>query len=228
MDRKDMANAIAWNLLRQLQNNNIHPSSVQRIGVVAGGDHGDVVFQFGVAVLIDISEGSTIDFEVFVIKLICRKDTAKLIEATILPGLTSGLKKVATLPLHIHYNNHNSKIHCKFSKTSTIPFTQHLTTIETVDCYITGDLAFQAMSMGRESMAGYWCLLCLANQPQFLGDYPPWLMEDLCCLGNKAATQKGKPEWGVKQRPRFPFIQVAHHMVPLLHCMIGIGNNLSR
>ncbi len=75
-------------------------------------------------------------------------------------------------------------------------------------------------------MSGYWCLLCLANRPQFLGDYPPWLMEDLCCLGDEAAAQIGKPELGVKQRPWFPFISVAHHMVPLLHCMIGIGNDL--
>jgi hypothetical protein len=51
-------------------------------------------------------------------------------------------------------------------------------------------------------------------------------MEDLCCLGDKAATQNGKPERGVKQRPWFPFIPVAHHMVPLLHCMIGIRNDL--
>jgi hypothetical protein len=70
--------------------------------------------------------------------------------------------------------------------------------IETVDCYITSDWAFQAMSMGRESMASYWCLLCLANQPQFLGDYPPWLMEDLCRLGDEAAMQNAKPEQEVK------------------------------
>jgi hypothetical protein len=111
-----MANAIAWNLLHQLQSKNIHPSSVQHVGVVAGGDHGDVAFLFGAAILVEISEGITIDFKVSVIELICRKDTAKLIKATILPGLTSGLKKVATLPLHIYYDDCDGKIHCKFSK----------------------------------------------------------------------------------------------------------------
>ncbi len=30
----------------------------------------------------------------------------------------------------------------------------------------------------------------------------------------------------VKQRPWFDFNPVTHHMVPLLHCEIGIGNNL--
>ncbi len=115
---------------------------------MAGGDHGNVAFQFGASVHVEISDGSRIDFKVSVIELICRKDTAKLIQATILPGLTSGLKKVATLRLHMHKND--GKIHCKFSKTSTIVPPQQITTIERVDCYITGNLAFQAMSMGKD------------------------------------------------------------------------------
>ena len=115
---------------------------------MAGGDHGNVAFQFGASVHVKISDGSRMNFKVSVIELICRKDTAKLIQATILPGLTSGLKKVATLRLHMHKND--GKIHCKFSKTSTIVPPQQITTIERVDCYITGNLAFQAMSMGKD------------------------------------------------------------------------------
>jgi hypothetical protein len=200
---------------------------VQRIGVVAGGDHGDVAFQFGVSVHIEISDGSQVHFEVSVLELICRKDTEKLIEATILPGLTSGLKKVETLSLHIHHDKQDGKIPCKFSNTSTILYPQHLRTIKKIDCYITGDLAFQAMSMGRESMVGYWCMQCLANRPQFLGKHPPWLMEDLCHKGDEAVhLQNGKLQMGVKQRPWFDFIPVTHHMVPLLQCEIVIGNDL--
>jgi hypothetical protein len=185
-----MADTIAWNIPRQLKINNIHLSSVQRVGVVAGGDHGDVAFQFGASVHIEISDGSTIHLEVSVLELICRKDTAKLIEATIMPGLTSGLKKVATMSLHIHHEEQDGNIHCKFSNTSTILSPKHLTTIEKVECYITGDLAFQAMSMGRESMVGYWCTQCLANRPQFLGNHPPWLMEDLCHKGDESVHQQ--------------------------------------
>ncbi len=29
-----------------------------------------------------------------------------------------------------------------------------------------------------------------------------------------------------KQKPWWPFIPVSHYMIPLLHCMIGIGNQL--
>ena len=31
---------------------------------------------------------------------------------------------------------------------------------------------------------------------------------------------------GVKQMPWFEFILVANHVVPLLHCEIGVGNDL--
>jgi len=148
--QKDMVDTIAWNLSRHLESQNIHPSSVLRVEVVAVGDHGDVAFQFGASVHVEMSNAHRIHFEVSVIELICRKDTAKLIEATILEDLTTGLKKMATLGLHIHCDEHTGKIHCEFSKTSTkFPYT----TIKKVDCYITGDLAFQAMTMGRESMA---------------------------------------------------------------------------
>jgi hypothetical protein len=168
-----MADTIVWNISCQLQSKNIHPSNLQRIRVVAGCDHGDLTFQFGASVHIEISDGSTIYFEVIILELICRKDTAKLIEATILPGLTSGLKKVATLSLHIRHDKQAGKIHCKFNNTSTILSPQYLTTIEKVDCYVTSDLAFQAMLMGRESMDGHRCMQCLTNRPQFLGKHPP-------------------------------------------------------
>ena len=188
----------------------VNPTKVLRIGVVAGGDHGNVAFQFGASVHIEISDGRRIDFEVSVLELLCIKDTAKLIQVTILLGLTSGLNKVTTLHLHI-FDNHG-KIHCKFGETCTIVPPQTITMIERVDCYITGNLAFQDMSMGRESMARYWCLQRTANRLQFHveAEHPPWLMEDLLCCIRDQATQNGKPQLGVKERSWFPIIPIVH------------------
>ncbi len=47
-----------------------------------------------------------------------------------------------------------------------------------------------------------------------------------CRLGGEAEKQKGEPKLGVKKKPWWPFIPVTHYMVPLLHCEIGIGNQL--
>ena len=86
---------------RHLQSKSAKPADVVRVQAVVGGDHGDTAFQFGASVSAELSDGQIIDFEVSVCKLICRKDTGKLIELTILPTLTDGLIVVATSPLHI-------------------------------------------------------------------------------------------------------------------------------
>jgi hypothetical protein len=42
----------------------------------------------------------------------------------------------------------------------------------------------------------------------------------------EAETKKGDPQLGVKQKPWGPFIPICNYIVPLLHCKIGIGNQL--
>jgi hypothetical protein len=75
------------------------PSNVFRVQIVAGGDHGDVAFQFGASVSVELVCGRTIDFKILVCELICRKDTGSLIEQTIIQQLTNGLEVIATVPL---------------------------------------------------------------------------------------------------------------------------------
>ncbi len=146
-------------LQRHLQSKLVKPADVLHITVVAGGDHEDTAFHFGASVSAKLRGGKIIYFEVSVCKLICQKDTGSLIESTILPTLTSGLKVVALSPLHIYYDNEDI-IRCKFGE--TCPATKHAVTsaILHVDLYITGDLAFQAMALGKELMLGHWCMQC--------------------------------------------------------------------
>ncbi len=46
-------------------------------------------------------------------------------------------------------------------------------------------------------------------------------------IGTEICTERGgKPLESIKQEPWWPFLNFEHLMVPLLHCLIGIGNNL--
>jgi hypothetical protein len=130
---------------------------VVRIQVIVGGDHGDTAFQFGASVSVDLTGDRIIEFEVSVCELICRKDTCKSIESTILTRLTQGLEIVAMWNLNIDVNDEGGE-ECKFSK-DTRSIHSHI-----VDIYVTGDLAFQAMALGKESMSGWWCMLCKASR----------------------------------------------------------------
>ncbi len=85
--------------------------------------------------------------------MICRKDTAKLIERTILPRLTNGLEVVKLIPLCISVNTDDDKLVCEYNRTPSIGSTTPI-----VNVYVTGNLAFQAMALGKESMAGHWCM----------------------------------------------------------------------
>ncbi len=146
-------------LQRHLQSKSANLADVLCIQVVLGGNHGDGAFQFGASVSAELSDGKIIDFEVSACKLICPKDTGKLIESTILPTLTSGLMVVATAPLHI-LKDDQGNILCEFGLTGRNTQHEVVQTISHVDLYVTGDLAFQAMAMGKESMSGHWCMQC--------------------------------------------------------------------
>ena len=97
-----------------------------------------------------------------------------------------------------------------------------------VDVYVTGNLAFQAMALRKESMSGWWCMLCKASRAKFLDeDSEMWTMDEYRQCGLIAENNpKDEPELGVKQRPWWPFIPLTHYVSPLLHNEIGIGNLL--
>jgi hypothetical protein len=108
-------------------------------------------------------DGKIIDFEISACKVICRKDTAKLIERTILPRLTNGLEVVKLIPLCISVNTDDGELVCEYNRTPSIGSPTPI-----LDVYITGDLAFQAMALGKESMSGHWCMQCASSKAQFL------------------------------------------------------------
>ncbi len=93
-DGKEKAEKIEWTeknidqeitmcLQRHLKSKAIAPFNVERVQVIVGGDHGDVAFQFGESITVEMIDGQIIEFEISVCKVICRKDTEKLIERTI-------------------------------------------------------------------------------------------------------------------------------------------------
>ena len=121
--------------------------------VVSSGDHGDIIFQFGATVSVELDDDSVIDFEVSVCVIICRIDTVDLLEKTILPKLTKGLKTIATKLFHI-YTDLAGNINCYFGSLPENVSIQSRAPFEKVKVYVTGDLACFTMILGRESMAG--------------------------------------------------------------------------
>jgi hypothetical protein len=128
---------------------------------------------------------------------------------------------VKLIPLCISKNTDDGELVCEYNRNPSI---RSATPI--VDVYITGNLAFQAMALGKDSIAGHWCMQCTSSKAQFLDDGTMWTMAEIVRLGKEAECKKGEPQLGIKQQPWWPFIPVLNYLVPLLHCEIGIGNQL--
>jgi len=91
--------------------------------------------------------------------------------------------------------------------------------------YLTGDLAFQAMALGKESMAGWWYMQCKATRSQFKDETSELcMMDEPVRCGIIGESTNDEPKLGIKQRPWWPFIPLTNYVSPLLHCEIGIRN----
>ena len=83
MDGKNIDEEITMYLQHHLKSKAIALSDIEHVQVVVGGTRGDVAFQFGTSITVEMIVGQIIEFKISVCKVICRKDTAKLIECTI-------------------------------------------------------------------------------------------------------------------------------------------------
>jgi hypothetical protein len=107
---KDLHTEIEAQLLRCLKSWGMRPSDVKAVQDMDGGDHGYTAFQFGAAITAEMhDDGRKIYFEFTTVEIICRKDTSKLLEATILPRLTTGLKIISSPSLHLYFNSNNKE-----------------------------------------------------------------------------------------------------------------------
>lgn len=103
-----------------------------------------------------------------------------------------------------------------------------------VNLYITGDLAFYAIILGKDGMSPKWCHLCQVKEKEraegVLGEL--WTIKSYVdAYETKVATGQyshpsTKSYMGVKTRVWWDFIPISHYVVPLLHCLIGVGNDI--
>ena len=237
-----MADETAVQLSRQLNSKGIHPDRIERVDVVHGGDHGCKAFIAGsrISVILSKNNNTTDDnedevkhesfsFEISVAEILCRKDNAEILTLTIKDDLTKGLKTIAEEHLNITVDDQN-KVVCSFGEASTdaaFPSIKpHL--------YVVGDLAYYGMILGKEGMSGDHCHLCKLSAKEFVNlakNGELWVHEELAKMGEAfVEVQKVKPKTnpknGVKAVTWWPFIPMNHFVVPLLHCLIGVGDNI--
>jgi len=224
---KDVALELSTQLARHLQSRMVDPKTVKRVTTVWGGDHGGDAFQFGANVKVHFNDGTDpFDFEISACEVICRTDSAELLEKTVVDGLTVGLEKISNSKLFI-YRDEDNRLKCCYDEMPHGVTEDNAKCMNKLFMYVTGDLAFYAMALGRESMSGHWCFLCKMCRTMFdklEHRDTMWTMEELLKIADE--VNGGKAKFGVKKRPWWPFIPLENYMIPLLHVLIGLGNDL--
>ena len=92
-----------------------------------------------------------------------------------------------------------------------------------------GDLKFLSMMLGKEDFDSYWCYLCMLSHPDWqqkgYASGELWTLDKLKKQAEIAKTKDGKERKGVREDPYFD-IPVERFIWPILHTLIGIGNNI--
>eukprot|EP00984_Skeletonema_dohrnii_P005248 scaffold1837_cov120-Skeletonema_dohrnii-CCMP3373.AAC.1 len=204
---------------------------IKRIDIVVGGDHGAGAFVLGAKVIVTFEDSTSHYFDVSVAEVTCRKDNAEILKRTIHDELTKGLEVMAKNQLHIDVHQ-NEKGDDVFTTTFGGSETEGSTRVKSISVilFVTGDLAWYACILGKESMSGHWCHLCKLSRTEY---------QDLAMEGEEWTTaamletakevedsHDKKPKYGVKSKLWWDFIPIKNYVVPLLHTLIGIGNDL--
>ena len=187
-------------MARLLEGRQIISMHVDCVSNVSIGNHGDVAFQFGATVIVETRK-ITIRFEVSIDEVLCRTDSVDLIKATILERLTKGMKVTATKRLHM-FTDRDGKYQCSFGVLPVDAILEKYKGISWVPLYVTGDLVFYAMALGKESSLGSWCYLCklccskYADPEHVNGER--WTLDELVDLGQKIADKAMKSTMSIK------------------------------
>jgi hypothetical protein len=108
--------------------------------------------------------------------------------------------------------------------------------------YLIGDLKFLFTMMGRDGHSGSWCIYCVLKQSQWTaihGDNDEgkcnseanlWTIEKLHGVAmiqmQKDALDRTCESSGIREIPYWNFVPVTRVIVPILHLLLGLGNDI--
>ena len=193
---------------------------VEDIAIAFGGDHGQGAFRALIKIIIRLKESAgdkrKITRIVKTAHIDCKKDNGAIIKGTISTGMKDSVEKVAEGSLELVGGE------AKFidGRGAIAP-----------KLYLSGDLAFYAMVLGKENSDTYHCPYCMLAKPEWQSDNHQkgelWTISKLKQMVVQASTftKAERPKArGVKENPYWPSIEPEMYIIPILHLSIGLGN----
>ena len=121
-----------------------------------GGDHGKGKFRLTTKIIVKTNSGENISIIYPLADVKCKKDNGAVIKSTILPKIVSGVNRLADCSIKLTEHNglwcatlEDPRASTEAGSVTIIPQT-----------YLSGDLAYLCMIVGKEGYEGDWCYLC--------------------------------------------------------------------
>jgi hypothetical protein len=219
--------------------------NVEKMELTLGGDHGKGTFTFIACLIVRFEDPSeepqVLEFQIGEID--SEKDSMKLL-LPLVEKLGEGLlsmnpkgegdctfmvrRKVdGELPLH-------------FDETGADEQGVEVVLNTKLVLYVNGDYSFLFMMAGRLGYCAGYCLYSRLRQAEWKQLHKTldstdcgveeWTIEALCQIALEQEQKAGKGETfrsvGVREAPVWPFISIRRTLIPILHELLGLGNDL--
>ena len=202
---------------------------IKEIKLVVGGDHGQGAFRLCILVIIELHDRDPVDVAVSIGKVFCSKEEGVLLDETIMDWVSTDLEMIndSIVLLGISEDGKCTIDYRHYNEPELDYDAEDLFPVVTTQ-YSAGDCAWQSYLNGKLNMSPHWCLYCPLSRSQFSDPNHPvvnWTIETLTEMANDA-SKKGADRLGVTGRPYFPWIPMINRILPILHLLLGIGNDI--
>lgn len=218
---------------------------IDKFEILLGADHGKGALTFMAALIIHFVDDPEPKYMDFVLgEIHCEQDSVDLLKGLVhklmpsleqlKPNTETGISAVSIVKdergkylfLFGEDNSFNNyDINSIVVKNTSLTF------------HLFGDYKFLFMALGRSGYDGAWCLYCTTPKTTWKKIHEDdncncngelWSIRSLTnqCVLNQNNGNQGATGLGVREPPWFPFIPMTNVLFPLLHEILGVGNDL--
>ena len=162
---------IIVNLLNQKENltlqNEDEESFLENIDwcdILIAGDHGQGSFKLNLKLLVQMSNDNHPEFvrKSWIAQVDCQKDTREVLFSTISSPINKSLECLKRGLILLQSTNESGKLEFSIKLNDDIDLNSDSKIMKhiPINLYMTGDLAFYSLVLGKENMSGHWCWRC--------------------------------------------------------------------
>jgi len=207
--------------------------NVMSADIILGGDHGQGAFRSPVKIIMTfVDHKKTV--ECWFGEVECKKDNFEVIKGTLAGPMNMGLRRMMEKDVATGVSADGRFVVSKDSCSARYALKDevidtNLYLVIPLRFFLSGDLAFYAMSLGKEGSSGAHCYVCDSSKVSWQnidhakGDI--WTLDKIQQVCTTILTP-GQHVKGIVREPLITCIDVNCYMLPMMHIMMGIGNTL--